>query len=256
MEKILVAGHRGSCGEYAENTLVSFQAALDFGVDMIETDIHMTRDKELVIFHDHKVDRTTDGTGYVRDLDLSYIKTLDSGKFKDARFTGQKVLAFTEFLEFVQPYNELQFNFELKDYPHHSGDAFSHESADRAIELIRQYNLENRCVITSFSGKILEYVDSRYEHSFKLQGFYPYSKLEGYDGNPNDYLYSACICDDTPCPRREYFEYILSHGIKAWMPVSIIKPEDFEKAVKLGAKLFTSDWPKDALRKLTELGLR
>ena len=64
---IVVAGHRGYRAKYPENTLVSFSKALELGVDMIEFDLNLTKDKRLVVIHDQKVDRTTDGTGFVRD---------------------------------------------------------------------------------------------------------------------------------------------------------------------------------------------
>ena len=74
MRKMLIAGHRGNPTDYAENTMPSFQSAVDLGVDMIETDIHMTKDGRLVLIHDPSLDRTTDGHGLVRDKTLSEIR--------------------------------------------------------------------------------------------------------------------------------------------------------------------------------------
>ena len=66
MRKMLIAGHRGNPVDYAENTMPSFQSAVDLGVDMIETDIHMTKDGNLVLIHDPSLDRNTDGHGLVQ----------------------------------------------------------------------------------------------------------------------------------------------------------------------------------------------
>lgn len=66
-ENILVAGHRGICALYPENTMVSFRAALEADVDNIEMDLNVTRDGRLVVIHDTTLDRTTDKTGKVRD---------------------------------------------------------------------------------------------------------------------------------------------------------------------------------------------
>ena len=63
---VSVAAHRGDQAKYAENTREAFAAAIACGCDMIETDIHMTRDNVLILMHDHAVDRTTDGTGLIR----------------------------------------------------------------------------------------------------------------------------------------------------------------------------------------------
>ncbi|MBQ4192880.1 MAG: glycerophosphodiester phosphodiesterase, partial [Clostridia bacterium] len=64
---ISVAGHRGNAKYFPENTMVSFRSAVALHPDMIELDVHGTKDGELVVMHDHKVDRTTDGTGFLHD---------------------------------------------------------------------------------------------------------------------------------------------------------------------------------------------
>ena len=79
---IYVSGHRGWFDKCPENTIESFQAALDLGVDQIETDIRVTKDGELVLMHDATVDRTTDGTGKVIDYTLAELKQLDAGIHK------------------------------------------------------------------------------------------------------------------------------------------------------------------------------
>ena len=64
---VSVAAHRGDQAAAAENTHEAFAAAISCGCDMIETDIHMTKDEVLILMHDHTVDRTTDGTGLIAD---------------------------------------------------------------------------------------------------------------------------------------------------------------------------------------------
>src|SRR5438046_1238870 len=80
MKRIIVTGHRGAAGLEPENTLRSFRRACDLGVDRVETDVHLTRDRRLVCIHDATVDRTTDGSGAVGDLTLEEIRRLDAGK--------------------------------------------------------------------------------------------------------------------------------------------------------------------------------
>ncbi|MEA4887905.1 MAG: glycerophosphodiester phosphodiesterase family protein [Clostridiaceae bacterium] len=132
----------------------SFQAAAACGADMIETDIHMTRDKELVLIHDNCVDRTTDGKGFIREMTLPDIKKLDARSWKNGRFTGLRIPTLGEFLDSVQDNADLLFNFELKDYPEECGISFCYESVNRTLSMIREYGLENRCVINSFSAHI------------------------------------------------------------------------------------------------------
>ncbi len=75
----LVGGHRGNPAEHPENTLASFRSAIALGVDMIECDVHLSADGRMVVIHDHTVDRTTDGTGMVRDLTWAELEKLDAG---------------------------------------------------------------------------------------------------------------------------------------------------------------------------------
>jgi glycerophosphoryl diester phosphodiesterase len=76
MGAILKIGHRGAKAHAAENTLASFQKALDMGVDGIELDVHVCGTGELVVIHDFTVDRTTNGTGEVHKLSLAELKHL------------------------------------------------------------------------------------------------------------------------------------------------------------------------------------
>jgi glycerophosphoryl diester phosphodiesterase len=75
----LVGGHRGNPAEFPENTLASFRSAIELGVDMIECDVHLSADGELVVIHDHTLDRTTDGAGLVVQRTLAELRRLDAG---------------------------------------------------------------------------------------------------------------------------------------------------------------------------------
>ena len=69
-DNIFVAAHRGWSDMYPENTMIAFEKAIELGVDQLETDVRITKDGALVLIHDKTVDRTTDGTGFVRDYTL------------------------------------------------------------------------------------------------------------------------------------------------------------------------------------------
>lgn len=79
MNAMQIIGHRGACGYEPENTLQSFQKAIELGVDAIELDVQLCKTGELVVIHDSTVDRTTNGTGYVSNLSLDELKKLDAG---------------------------------------------------------------------------------------------------------------------------------------------------------------------------------
>ena len=75
ISKPLIIGHRGAMALAPENTLSSFQKAIELGVDMIELDVHLSKDNQAIVIHDKSVDRTTDGKGVIKELTLEEIKT-------------------------------------------------------------------------------------------------------------------------------------------------------------------------------------
>ena len=81
---IPVLGHRGIAAKFPENTLPSFEAAIDLGVDLIEFDINVTKDNELVVIHDNTIDRTSDRQGLTIDYTLAELKTFDFSYGKEA----------------------------------------------------------------------------------------------------------------------------------------------------------------------------
>jgi glycerophosphoryl diester phosphodiesterase len=85
-------GHRGAAGHEPENTLKSFEHAIGLGVDFIEMDLQMTRDGHIVVVHDKRVDRTTDGEGYVASMSLAELRRLDAGK-------GERIPTLQEVLD-------------------------------------------------------------------------------------------------------------------------------------------------------------
>ncbi|MCE3032428.1 glycerophosphodiester phosphodiesterase family protein, partial [Streptomyces sp. CMSTAAHL-2] len=90
----LTIGHRGVMGVEPENTLRSFVAAQRAGLDLIELDLHLSKDGALVVMHDAEVDRTTDGSGPIAEKTLSELRALDAGR-------GERVPVFEEVLDAV-----------------------------------------------------------------------------------------------------------------------------------------------------------
>ena len=75
MSKIFA--HRGFSGEYPENTMLAFRKAVEAGSDGIELDVHLSQDGEIIVMHDEKIDRTTDGSGYIRDYTAEELRRLE-----------------------------------------------------------------------------------------------------------------------------------------------------------------------------------
>lgn len=102
---VLKIGHRGACGYEPENTLSSFKKAIELDVDMIEFDVHACNTGELVVIHDDKVDRTTDGTGYVSERSFQELRKLDAGN-------KEKIPTLKEVLDLID--GKVKVNIELK----------------------------------------------------------------------------------------------------------------------------------------------
>ena len=91
---MIIMGHRGAAALEPENTLLSIERAIDIGVDAVEIDVRLTKEGELVVIHDSSVDRTTSGSGLVRDYELKALKKLDAGK-------GERIPTLQEVIELV-----------------------------------------------------------------------------------------------------------------------------------------------------------
>ncbi len=102
---VYVVGHRGAAGLMPENTIKGFRYAIELGVDYVECDLHLSRDKQLIVMHDSTVDRTTNGHGAIRDLTTARLRVLDAGH-------GEQVPTFDEVLETVR--HEVHLLIELK----------------------------------------------------------------------------------------------------------------------------------------------
>lgn len=116
-------GHRGAKGYVAENTLESFQKALDLGVNGIELDVHVCASGELVVFHDYTVDRMTNGSGEVHKLTLSELKKLKV-------VGGFEIPTLEETFDLIN--RKCWINVELK----------GHETAEPTCKLIKKYVAE------------------------------------------------------------------------------------------------------------------
>src|SRR5713101_6177113 len=113
--RMLLGGHRGNPDECPENTLASFQSAIDLGVDLIECDVHRSDDGRLPVIHDHLLDRTTDGSGLVRDHSMAELKRFDAGSWKDPRFTGERIPSLDEVLALAK--GRVGVAIEIKNLP-------------------------------------------------------------------------------------------------------------------------------------------
>ncbi|MBC8457879.1 MAG: glycerophosphodiester phosphodiesterase, partial [Deltaproteobacteria bacterium] len=153
----LIIAHRGYRTKYPENTLAAFDAALDIGVQMIELDIMLTRDRKMVVIHDATLERTTDGHGQVNSYTLQELKELDAGNRFHPRFAGERLLELEEVLDLVRGRTLVNIEIKASAYEAHQ----PHDAIEKqVVELVRRKNALTSVLISSFEWKILENVAS------------------------------------------------------------------------------------------------
>ena len=142
-----IIAHRGYRQKYPENTLAAFQAAMAAGAQMIELDVMLSRDRRPVVVHDDTLERTTNGTGAVKDFTLEELKKLDAGSWFEPRFADQRLPELSEVLALAG--GRTRVNIEIKAQAYESGhppDAIENQ----VVAMVRKMNLQDCALISSF----------------------------------------------------------------------------------------------------------
>jgi len=139
-----IYAHRGSSGTHPENTIAAFTEAARLAIRGVEFDVHLTKDGELVVIHDERIDRTSNGTGFVKDMTLAELKVFDFGSWFSPDFKEQTIPTLHEVLQlFADTTHHL--NIELKS------DIFPYEGmVEKVIAVINEMGLDSRVVLSSF----------------------------------------------------------------------------------------------------------
>lgn len=266
-EKVSVSAHRGGRNHGIENTLTAFRRAMNMGVDMIETDVRMTKDGYLVLMHDETVDRTTNGTGLVKELTLEEIRKLNAAVHADSALTPEPPPLFRELMELSLEYPNVMLNIEFKDYPTEGNEAFAYACADKICDTLIEFGVEGRTWINSFSGKILEHVYKKWGRRFHYHGFYPWFILGPMELDPESFVDVACMqhryqsedgqvikYKDPMCP-QEWFQPLLDKGIMPLMAPSLKEYPLYDTAFSWGSRIVNTDEPEDMLAHLRSKGL-
>lgn len=225
MHKLLKFGHRGASGYMPENTIASFNRAIELGVDMVELDVHQCKTGEIVVMHDDMVDRTTNGHGRIADLTLDELFALDAGN-------GEKIPTLLEVLEAIN--HRVGVVVELKE------NAAVEQTAtiiNRAID--EQGWISNQFSVTAFDHHLL-----RAFHI--LCPRVPLGAILA--GNPIGYaefgerLGAASVNMAYPFLTQEFVEDAHARGLQvfAW-PVD--DPRDIERMKSIGVDGIFSNFP-------------
>jgi glycerophosphoryl diester phosphodiesterase len=154
----LVIGHRGAMAYAPENTLASFEEAVRRGADLIEMDVQLSQDGKIVVMHDTSVDRTTDGSGVVRDLPWKKIQSFDAGVWYGPDYAQENVPSLEEVITRFRHRkstnrHSLGFVIELKTIKGSGGSL-----ADAVVALLGREDFMERCIVISFDAVALQEV--------------------------------------------------------------------------------------------------
>jgi glycerophosphoryl diester phosphodiesterase len=155
-DRPLVIAHQGAELLAPSNTIAAFTNTANMGVDVLDTDLHITKDGYLVAIHDPTVDRTTDGHGNIADMTLKEIQKLDAGyHFKDLQgqysYRGKGAYIPTA-EELFQKFGNMRWSMEIKD--DNPADRYDEMSA-KLWALIQKYHMEDKVFISAFDQNIL-----------------------------------------------------------------------------------------------------
>ena len=246
--RMWVTCHRGDCYNHKENTMPSYVSAVASGADMMETDVRLTADGVPVLIHDETVDRTTDGTGLVKDMTFDRLRTLNAGE----KLEPAVIPTLEELLELLAP-TRMLLNLEIKEYWYEGNEERCHACVDASLALVEKYGMADRIVVNSFDAHVLEYVYKKWEGRYLLHGYYPYDIMSNVEQNPDDYLYCACIFDDR---NPVHYAYLREKGIEPWVGAGVLRSAHLRECAENGAVMVCSNYPADTVEKLKDLGLR
>lgn len=222
-KKLFCIGHRGAMGYAPENTLLSIQKAIELKVDMIEIDVYYI-DGELVVIHDDRLERTTNGAGYVWDKTFAELRVLDAGR-------GQQIPTLQEVADLIP--DNIEINIEIKG-----------RTATRPVlEFINQRcnnkNDKQRFLVSSFIHQELVLAheldkDIRIgalccAEPVKLAKFA--SKLNAYSVNPSLEFVTKEFVNDAHTRELKVFVYTVNH------------PEDITRMRDMGVDGVFSNYP-------------
>ena len=230
---MLIIGHRGAGGSFPENTLLSFEKAIKSGVEMIELDVHRSADGELVVMHDDKVNRTTDGKGWIRRLTFSQIHQLDAGN-------GEKIPLLEDVFALVQ--GRVKINIELK------GKNTAGLVAQHIREYRKKYHLpsETVCVSSFDHRQLFRFRENDHETRIGIL----------YNGRPIKYVQKARLLQafsvnlSLRATKPSRIQKIHAQGLQVWV-YTVNTVADLEQMRTWGVDAVFTDFPERLLHHLS-----
>lgn len=233
MKKLINYAHRGASAVCPENTMVAFIKGLELGATGIETDVQMTKDGHLVLIHDEAINRTTDGSGYVKDMTFEQLSLVDAGSWFGDSFKGERIPLLEDLLKLLHQRDTI-LNIELKN-----GIFMYPGMEEKVIQLVRQYDMTDRVVFSSFNHYSLAFCKSIAPEIrtgiLYMEGLYQpweYASTLGADAlHANHYAVLP-----------EFVKGATEHG-KEYCPFTVNEPERMKYLIEAGVSGIITDYP-------------
>ena len=241
-----VIAHRGASAYYPENTIPSFEAAMAMGADMVELDVQLTADKEVVVFHDEKLSRCTNGKGRIADHTLASLKKLDAGNWFERKFRNERIPTLADVLDVCK--NRMAVNIEIKTEA--VSRMISGGIEERCMQIVEQAGMKKHVVFSSFDPRAVRHL-KRLDPKTVVAVLFA-KRIYG-SQLPSE-IVASLGADAFNCSRSElnkrWLVDIQAHGI----PVHIYTVNDIrtmKKIIRLGVHGIFTNKP-DVLRKVLD----
>jgi glycerophosphoryl diester phosphodiesterase len=238
-----IVAHRGCSGRAPENTLSAFELALKLGADMLECDVRLSRDGEVVVFHDRNLNRTTNGKGPLEEHTLDQLKQLDAGSWFDRNFSGERIPTLGQVLELIEDRSFLII--ELKANPPESQSHLCLQ--ERVVQVIHERRAEQRVFLGSFNHRLMRELKQRHP---ELNTGIIYKAVRDLGRRPSR-LVSRAMADAFVCGRwwvsRKFLHDLDSHGIPLFV-YTVNRTRDAERLARLNVAGIITNYP-DVVKK-------
>ena len=239
-----IIAHRGASAYAPENTIAAFEKAVAMGVTEVETDLHFTKDGQVLLLHDHTLDRTTNGSGRPADYTLSQLKELDAGSWLDQAqnpdfkweedFAGEPLITLAEL--FARFGRDLNYHIEIKDR--------APGIVPAAMEQVQAYGLVDKVFFYIADDKSFLLEAKRLEPRIRTE-LAPVQQLR--KGAAEAIRATARAGHDivalpTAYHSKELVELAHSCGMEA-RSLGIRNPQDMVDSVEAGSNGMTINWP-------------
>lgn len=241
-----VFAHRGASGDYPENTILSFEKAINLPIDGIELDVHKSKDGKLVVIHDEDVQRTFKGKGLVKDYTLEELQNFKCRKFEFIDNDLCKIPTLEDVFELIKDKN-ITLNIEAKT------DQIHYDLEQDVLNLVDKYNLRNNVLISSFNHKclnIFKNIDSDYKYGALYEDEKDYAPEKNVVVHAKKLnVYSINISKELVT--KEMVNLAHKNNLKVYV-YTINSPSQMRKMIDCGVDAVFSDYPELMLEILDE----